>query len=193
MRLLVVAALTIGCARGPTRCVPSAKSQVELRDAQGALLLLAQREPSGALALCDAAMTRTGELRWDGPSLRLTDRAGAPRLVLAPTAGGDFEGRSATAQRLRVHREPNETFVVRSDGVRFGSFVAAPPNVRIYDKQSVPVGTVEPRGPDQTVRTVDGDVRFLVQPASSGTAAGVFALAGLEREEQMALYVWLSR
>jgi hypothetical protein len=185
--------LTIGCTRAPVRCVASAPSTVELRDGQGALVMAAKREPSGALALCDDKGMRTGELRWEGKALRFYDRASLARLTLTPDGVADYEGMGPTAERLRIHRDVKETYVLEPNGVRFGFFVPAPPNVNIYDKQSVPIGTVEPSGANQTVKTIDGDLRFTVQPANSSVAAGVFALNALQREEQMALFLLLSR
>jgi hypothetical protein len=95
--------------------------------------------------------------------------------------------------RFRVHRDGKELHVLEPTGIRLGSIMAGEQKSIFYDRQQVPAGSIEARGPDQAIRDPDGATLFLVQPSASSQAAGVFSVKGLLPMEQMALYLFLSR
>ena len=147
----------------------------------------------GTTDLCDGFSQRLGTVKFEGNTATLLDRGGAPRLQLRRMGPDDLEGSTAdNLPRLRVHRDGHDLHVLEPSGVRMGT-ISTGDTTRFYDRQQVPAGSIEPRGADQAVRDPEGATLYLVQPAASPQAAGLFTIAGLDRQEQLALYLFLSR
>ncbi len=183
-----------GCPAPRARCDANAPATVELRDGKGALLVLAKAGEKGATDVCDAGSQRIGALELRGDTATLLDRGGAPRLVLKRTGPDDVEGAGADHQpRLRVHRDGADLHVLDPIGVRLGTITARADKTVFFDRQQVPAGSIEARGADQAVRDPEGATLYLVQPASSSQMAGLFTVSGLDRQDQLALYLFLSR
>jgi hypothetical protein len=194
MARLLLMLFVCGCPAPRSRCNPNAPSQVELRDGKGVLLMAARTGEKGAADLCDGSSQRLATVTFEGATATLLDRGGAPRLHLRRMGPDDVEGSTADNQpRLRVHRDGKSLYFLDPIGVRLGSAVAGDDKTVFYDKQQVPAGSIEPRGPDQAVRDPEGSTLYLVQPGASSQLAGTFTIAGLDRAEQTALYLFLSR
>jgi hypothetical protein len=193
MRFISLAILLAGCPSARSQCDRNAEATVELRDGKGVLLVSARHGDNGLLDVCDGNFQRTGAIKLEGATATLFDRGGAPRLHLRKNGPDDFEGSNPdNAQRLRVHRQGTQLHIMEPSGVRMGTLTEGPP-AGLYDSAQVPKGTVEARGADQAIRDPDGATLFLVQPAKSSQLAGVFFIPGLDHNEQLALYLILSR
>jgi hypothetical protein len=201
LRLALLAlALTAGCT-ARQRCMPSSPSEVELRDGNGTLLLAARRSgrtgsPSaeGTLDLCDGNHALLGQARVTSSTVKLVDRGGGERLGLSAESKNRASGVRMGQPRLRLYREGTETHVLQPDGVRFGTASTARPGVvQVFDRASAFIATVTPRGEDQSIAAPDGGVRWLVMRATSPVAAAMFALPNLDLDEQLALYLFISR
>jgi hypothetical protein len=183
-----------GCPAPRPACDRNRASTVELRDGSGALLLAAKPGERGSLDLCDAGFMRVGAVKEEPAALTLLDRGGGTRLVFKKDGPNDGQASSADGlERLRVHREGEQLFILDPAGVRLGMVAKSSDKIIFYDRQQTPAGSVEPRGPDQVIRDPDGKTLLLVIPAASSQAAGVFTVAGLDPQEQLALYLLLSR
>jgi hypothetical protein len=190
--LLVLLPLLAGCP-GRSNCDPGTASTVEVRDGKGALLLAAKPGKT-ATDFCDGNFQRVASLRFEGMTATLLDANGAVRMNLRRTGADDIQGSNAENQiKLRVHREGPQLFVMDPIGVRLGTIATADNKTTYFNKQQVPAGTVESRGPDQAIRDLEGATQVLVQPAASPQNAGVFSVAGVERAEQLAVYLLLLR
>ena len=193
-RLSCLLLILCGCPAPRPSCDRNRPSTVELRDGSGALLIAAKPGERGSLDLCDAGLVRVGAVKQEPAALTLQDRAGGTRLVLKKDGPDDGEALGADGQqRLRVHRENGQLFILDPIGIRLGMVAPSDGKTIFYDKQQTPAGSVEARGPDQAIRDPDGATLFLVQPAASSQAAAVFTVAGLDHQEQMALYLLLLR
>jgi hypothetical protein len=185
--------LLCGCPAPRSRCNPNAPAEVELRDGKGALIASARAGEKGT-DLCDGMSQRTGSVTFEGATATLLDGGGSPRLHLRRMSADDVEGSGGDNQpRLRVHREGKQLFFLDAVGVRLGSAVAGDGKSIFYDKQQVPAGSIEARGADQAIRDPDGATLYLVQPGASSQVAGAFTLSELDRQEQLALYLFLLR
>lgn len=183
-----------GCPAPRPACDRNRPSTVELRDGSGALLLAAKPGERGSLDLCDAGFVRVGAIKEEPGTLTLLDRGNSARLTLKKEGPDDAEATGGDGQpRLRVHREGGQLFVLDPVGVRLGMVAKSGDKTIFYDKQQTPAGSIEARGPDQAVRDPDGKTLFILQPAASSQAAGVFTVAGLDPQEQLTLYLLLSR
>jgi hypothetical protein len=184
--------LLLAACPAPRQECNSRPSTVELRDGKGVLLIAAKPGAAG-LDVCDPSHGRLASIRREGELLTLLDRGGAPRLLIRRVSPDDLAATGPDSQvRLRVHREGPELFVLDPQGVRLGTLVDGAP-ARVFDRLQTPWGTVEARGPDQAIRDPEGTTLYLVQPAASSQLAGLFTVAGLDRAEQLALYILLAR
>ncbi len=183
-----------GCPAARQECDRNAVSTVELRDGKGELLLAAKPSTKGGtLDACDGNYLRLGTLKQEGVTVTLFDRGGAPRLNVRKMGPDDLEASGPDGDsRFRVHRQEKQLFVLDSVGVRLGSIVDGD-KVVFFDRTQTPTGSIEPRGRDQAVRDPDGVTQYLVQPAASSQAAGLFTVGGLDRTEQLSLYLLLQR
>jgi hypothetical protein len=186
--------LLSGCPAPRSNCAPGAPSQVEVRDGKGALLVAAKAGEKGTIDVCDAASQRLGTIKREGVTATLLDRGGAPRLQLRRMGPDDIEGASGdNLPRLRLHRDGKDLHVLEPSGVRMGTLTASADKFIFFDRQQVPADSIEARGADQAIRDPDGATLYLVQPSASSEAAGVFTIAGLDRPEQLTLYLFLQR
>jgi hypothetical protein len=193
-RLSWLLLLLCGCPAPRPACDRNQPSKVELRDGSAALLLAAKPGERGMLDFCDGGFARVGALKEEPGVLTLQDRAGGTRLILKKSGPDDGEATGADGQpRLRVHRENGQLFILDPIGVRLGMVALSGGKTIFYDKQQTPAGSVEARGPDQVIRDPDGKMLLMVIPSASSQAAGAFTVAGLDAQEQLALYLLLLR
>jgi hypothetical protein len=186
--------LLCGCPAPRSRCDANAAPVVELRDGKGALILAARPGEKGGTDVCDPQSQRLATIKAEGVTETLLDRGGAPRLQLRRLGPDDIEGAGGDNQtRLRLHRDGKDLHVLDPIGVRLGTITTGSDKTIFFNRQQVPAGSIEARGADQAVRDAEGATLYLVQPASSSEAAGMFTIAGLDREEQLALYLFLRR
>lgn len=181
-----------GCPTPRSSCDVNGARVVELRDGKGALLMAATAGEKGALDFCSGINQRVASFKVEGATATLFEPGGAPRLNLRRMGPDDLEASSLDNQpRFRLHRDGKELHVLDPSGVRLGSVVAQEGRSIFYDRQQVPAGSIEARGPDQAIRDPDGATLLLVQPAASSQWAGVFTVGGILVMEQLALYLFL--
>jgi hypothetical protein len=193
LRALTVFLFCVSGCPGRTACVPGTPSTVELRDGKGALVLAAKAGQT-ATDLCDGNMQKVASLRFEGATATLLDNAGAVKLNLRRMGPDDIQASDAGNQiKLRVHKEGPQLFVIDPIGVRLGTIATSDGKTTYFNRQQVPAGTVEARGADQVLRDLEGATQLLIQPAASPQTAGVFSVAGVDRAEQLAVYLLLLR
>jgi hypothetical protein len=188
--LVVVAGALCACRGtappGPAAC--SAPATLELRDGAGALQLALRGDE-----VCDAANALVGTVERDATGLTLRGRDRNPILALRGDGADDANGDGARGPRLRLHHGEREWRVLAVDGVPLGAIAATAEGAAVYDPASRPVAAVAARGADQAVRAADGAVRAFVMRSAAPVAAGVFAIDKLTVEEQLAIYLYLTR
>jgi hypothetical protein len=195
VKWLAAVLLLCGCPERKQACAPGTAALVTVRDGAGAVVrTLKQSADAKTLELCDAAHQLSATLQDEGKIVDLLDARGSRLLRIEILADGDLEAAGASGARLRVHRGANELRVLRPDGIAFGSMSdTSDAGATVYDKASVPIGTVITRDRDHVLRRNDGTTRGYVSPAISPSASAVFAVDGLSPDEQLALYRLLTK
>jgi hypothetical protein len=204
--------LLAGCPQKTRPCAPSEPARVEVRDGAGELELAMKRsatkgEPA-VYDLCDASARRVGTLEVGevlGTSYALLlDGAGHLKLRVDVDRARAPQARGPSGPRLTVAhaKTGTEWRVLRPDGVPFGSISPGPDHsagdsakndADVFDPAGRGIAAVKARGPDQVIAGADGTTRRYVIPAASPVAAGLFAVPGLDLDEQLALFVVFPR
>jgi len=203
--IALAAVALAGCPRPSRPCAPSEPARVEVRDGAGELELAMKRsstkgEPA-VYDLCDASARRVGTLEVGsvlGESYALLlDAAGHLKLRVTVEHARDPTARGPSGARLTIahSKTGTEWRVLRPDGVPFGSISprADQNDADVFDAAGHAIAASKARGPDQVIAGADGATRRYVIPAASAVSAGLFAIPGLDLDEQLALFIVFPR
>jgi hypothetical protein len=196
-RLALVLLLAAACkepSHKPAPCAPGLASEVEIRDPEGKLeLAVKPSDMPDARDLCDPEAHRIGRAVFHGDLVTLADPSGATVLRLQKESDDDWTATGPKGQLFRVHKSPQETRVLKPDGVPFGSVAPRAGGATLYSPGSAPVGSVAPRDNDQVIAGADGATRHYVVPSKSSIAAGFLGIDGLGLTERVVLYLAASK
>jgi hypothetical protein len=170
-----------GCARTekPTPCAAGLKSELEVRDASGALELAVKNGEPNELDLCDPQSRRIGRVVTREGALTLLDESGQVSARIVRVSPNDLTAVGASGPIARLHLSPEQDRLLKPDGVPLGSVAPTDGGATLYNPASAPVGTVTPRGSGQVLVGADGATRLYVQPASPA-AAGLLGVEGVD-------------
>jgi hypothetical protein len=178
----------------PTPCAPGLPAQLEVRDGAGLLeLAVKPSNTTGELDLCDGQSKRIGRLIHEGEIVTVLDAANQTVARLHPDGPLDWAADGPKGPLFRFHTDKTASQLIQPDGIMFGMVTPTDGGATLYNRASVPVGSVAPREKGQVVAAADGATRRYITPASSSVNAGLLAIPGLPLSAEVAIFLSASK
>jgi hypothetical protein len=186
-----------GCNHANTKPAPSAPgipAQLEVRDHAGQLeLAVKASNTAGELDLCDVQNKRSGRIITEGDTQIVLDAANQTVARLHRDGPDDWSATGPKGPLFRVHGDKTETRLLHPDGIAFGSAAPTEGGATLYDRASVPIGSVKSHDKGQVIAASDGATRRYVTPSSSSVNAGLLGIDGVPLSAEVAIFLSASK